>query len=270
MQPDLIPLADAMSIDRLFQVEGCVAENIRFKNSVSCYDRRLPYVCYQHHTPGKLAIVASGPSAKDYLPDLRKWQGDIWGINGAFNWIRSEGVKANAFIGLDPEPFLVDYLKETPFNATYYIASQCDPGVFDRLSDNKVRTWHSADPDVLPPRGQYQIPGGQTCLSRSLYLASLMGWMDIHVFGGDSSYEGEDEYAYGGKVFGCGQCFVEVDGTKYRTNRQFFTQAVEMVEIIKDFPGSVTIHGRGLLVAIAEQSKPAFDKLQRKLRKRAA
>ena len=262
---NLTPLADAMPLDKLFQVECCVTEDVRFQNSVSCYDRRLPYVGYQSSHPGPLAIVGSGPSAKDYVGDLNGFN-EVWGINGAFNWLRSEGVKVDAFVGMDPERFLVDYLNETP-DAIYYVASQCHPDVFDRLKDNKVRTWHVQDPSVPPQKGQYPIPGGSTCLSRALYLASLMGWTDIHVFGGDSSYEGEEEYAYGGKVFGCEDCFAEVDGTKYRTNRQFLTQAIEITEVLKNFPGSVTIHGRGLLVAIAEQGKPAFDKLQRKLKR---
>lgn len=265
MKSDLTPLANAMPLERLFEIDCCVSPDQRRKNSASCYARKLPHCSYRDVRNGKLAICASGPSAKDYVETLRTWSGEIWAINGAFGWLLSEGVPVNAFVGMDPEAFLTDYLRDIPDNATYYISNQCHPDVFDRLKERNVRTWHADDPAVIPPVGQVPIPGGSTCLGRSPYLASFQGWQHVHLFGGDSSFDG-DSYAYGGTM-PQNEIVAEVNGTQYRTNRQMLTQAAEMVELMKNFPGSITLHGRGLLPAMAEDNRQSFEDFKRMARK---
>ncbi|MGE0629163.1 MAG: 6-hydroxymethylpterin diphosphokinase MptE-like protein [Hyphomicrobiaceae bacterium] len=258
MQPDLVPLAGALTFDQTFEVDACVASNQRQVNSSSCYERGLPGVAYEKPKGIPLAIVASGPSAKDYLDRFRKWRGEVWAINGAFGWLLSEGIKPHAFIGMDPEPFLVDYLKETP-DCTYYIANQCDAAVFDHLNDRKVVTWHVMDPTVQIPIGQVPIRGGSTCLGRAPMVGCLLGFTDIHLYGGDSSFVGDTGYAYGGAPRE-GACFAELKKKKYTTTRQMLVQAYEIAEMIKDFPGSITIHGSGLLPDLAKANLRGFKR----------
>ncbi len=265
MQPDLTPLAPAMGLGELFQID-CVADPIKRKeNSAYAHSLGLSVCTYREPHRRSLAIVASGPSAGDYVERLKSWTGEIWGINGAFGWMLGQGINVDAFVGMDPEPILIDYLKDTPQNAAYYIANQCDPSIFDHLKDRNVRLWHIADAAVTPPIGTRVVPGGSTCLCRAPYLAAMLGFEDVHVFGGDSSQEGEG-YVYGGFQKEA-VCYAEVDGVKYTTNRQMLTQALEMVELFKNFPGSISIYGRGLLPAMAMDAKKVHEMIQKKARK---
>lgn len=268
MRPDLVPLAGALTFDQTFDIDACVTVNQRQINSKSCYERGLPSVAYGKPRGIPLAIVASGPSAKTYLDRFRKWRGEIWAINGAFKWLLSEGIKPHAFIGMDPEPFLVDYLTETPDDCTYYIANQCDPSVFDHLKDRTVFTWHVMDPSITVPVGQIPIRGGSTCLGRAPMVGCLLGFTDVHLYGGDSSFLSDGTgYAYGGTPEQ-GKCIVELKKKTYVTNRQMFAQAYEIAEMVKDFPGTITIHGSGLLPDLAKANLRGFKrrlKLERRL-----
>jgi hypothetical protein len=265
MRPDLTPLAPAMGMGELFDVQ-CIVEPVKRKeNSVYAHSLGLPVCTYREPHRRSLAIVASGPSAGDYVEQLKSWTGEIWGINGAFNWMLGQGIDVDAFVGMDPEPILIDYLKDTPQNATYYVANQCDPSIFGRLKGQNVKLWHIADPAVPPPIGTRVIPGGSTCLCRAPYLAAMLGFEDVHIFGGDSSQESEG-YVYGGFQKEA-ICYVEVDAVTYTTNRQMLAQALEMVELFKNFPGTISIYGRGLLPAMAADAKKVHRFIQKKARK---
>lgn len=268
MQPEMMPLAPAMGLTELFAIDAITSADSRRKASANAYSRGLPMVKYRDVRNGQLAICASGPSAKDYVEKLRNWtqEGEVWAINGAFNWLRSEGVKVSAFVGMDPEEILVDYLKDIPEDATYYISNQCHPAVFDRLKDRNVKIWHIEDPAVTPAVGAYPIPGGSTCLGRAPYLACLLGWKSVHLFGGDSSYD-TDGYAYGGEIIANEECLSEVNGVVYKTNRQMLAQAVELVEMVKNFPGEIMVHGRGLFPTMAEEHYKSFKQIMRVAKK---
>jgi hypothetical protein len=73
------------------------------------------------------------------------------------------------------------------------------PGVFDRLKDRDVRLWYMADDQVKLPWGAYPIYGGSTCLSRAPNLAWALGYREVHVFGGDSSFT-HKTHVHGGEL----------------------------------------------------------------------
>ena len=251
----LTPLKDAGRSEEIFEID-CVSDAPTRQAQIdAAVALNLPVVQYRAHRKGKLAIVASGPSATDYVDMLKEWDGEIWGINGAFEWMRHRGIKPHAFIGLDPEWFLKDYLPNPPEDATYYLAAQVHPGVFEHLRDRNVKLWFMADGEVKLPIGSIPIPGGSSCLGRAPYLACYMGWSDVHIFGGDSSFT--DRYHVhddpGGLPSNCVPA--EVNGRTFVTTRTFMTQACNMVEIIQNFPGSITVYGDGLMQALAELQK---------------
>jgi hypothetical protein len=276
---DLVPLAPAMPINELFAIDACVAVDQRQKNVDFAFATGFPFVMMRQPRNAPLAIVGSGPSVKDYIEALKIFPGEIWAINGAFNWLRSVGIKPTAFLGMDPDPILVNYLTDPQKDATYYIASQCDPSVFRLLKDHNVWIWHAHDPGTKPKPGNFPIPGGSTLLTRAPYLGSLLGFSDVHIFGGDSSYI-EDGYVYGGKLIGEGDCVANFDGIEFKTNRQMLAQATEMMNTLENFPGDITVHGSGLMPSMAavsaqnhERYKAAMAKVWKRMernRKRAA
>jgi hypothetical protein len=244
------PLKPAGTIDQIFEI-NCVANaETRQKHLDSAMLRGLPRVVYRKKRKGKLAIVASGPSATDYVDLLKEWDGHIWGINGAFDWLRHRGIKPDAFIGIDPEEILKDYLPDPPKDVTYYLASQVHPAVFDHLKDRDVKLWFQADGQVKFPWGAVTIHGGSTCVGRAPNLAWALGWRDVHIFGGDSSFT-DRIHVYDDPGLPSNAVPIDVHGRVFWTTRAMLSQACEFTEQMVEWsrgkdPLHVSLYGDGL------------------------
>lgn len=252
----LTPLKPAGKASDVFEIDCVSNKDVRQSHIDSALKRNLPR-CVWRSIPRKekLAIVASGPSVTNYVDMLKEWDGEIWGINGAFEWMRHRGIKPHAFIGLDPEDILKDYLISPPKDATYYIAAQVHPCVFDHLKEHNVRLWFMADSEVKLPIGAVAIPGGSSCLGRAPYLACFLGFNDVHLFGGDSSYT-HKTHVHGGEL---PPNIVPVEDAvskrMFTTTRTLLAQATDIVEIVQNFPGKITVHGDGLMQQACENVK---------------
>ena len=222
----------------------------------------MPWCVRRKVRAGKVAIVASGPSATEFVDLLKGWDGEIWGINGAFVWMRRRGIEPTAFLGLDPEPFLADYLIETPDEATYLLATQVHPEVFDHLRGKTVRLWFPADSQVTYPAGAVPVYGGTTCLGRAPNLAYLLGYREVHIFGCDSSFT-DRSHVYGDTGYPPGTFPMEMGSRLYMTTRQMVQQACDFTEQMVEWarpgddgsmPLSVSLYGDGLLQAMFAQT----------------
>jgi hypothetical protein len=266
---NLTPLKPEGTIDTIFDLDCVVDADGRQKHVDSALARGLPWCIRRKERKGKVAIVASGPSATDYIDLLKDWDGEIWGINGAFVWLRKRGVNPTAFIGLDPEEMLKDYLIETP-DVTYYLAVQVHPGVFDHLSGKNVKLWFPADSQVKYPScavwsgpSSNVVFGGSTCLGRAPNLAWILGYREVHLFGGDSSFTNKS-HVYGDQgELPAGAFPFDLNGQIFITTRQMLQQACEFAEQMVEWarpgddgsqPLSVYLYGEGLMQEIYRQN----------------
>lgn len=174
----------------------CVLDTEGCRRNVESALRRNLRVCgYAPKRTGQLAIVGSGPSVSTYIDELRAWSGEIWAVNGAYRYLLDQGIVAHAFVGLDPVPGLKEYIEVRNERTSFLMSSVCDPSVFDELSGTDVWLWHSKQGDFPYPAGAQVVGGGTTCLTRAPYLAQMVGWRDITLYGADSSFDGS-QYCY--------------------------------------------------------------------------
>jgi hypothetical protein len=258
----LTPLKELGTVDEIFQLDCVYDQHARQKHIDSAVARGVPWCVKRAPRDGKIAIVASGPSAAECVDILKDWDGEIWGINGAFAWLLQRGIKATGFIGLDPEPMLKDYLINLP-DVAYYLGSQVHPDVFDHLKDKNVRLWFPADSQVKFPFGAVPIYGGTTCLGRAPNLAYLLGWREAHIMGGDSSFTAKSHvYTDAGELPG-GVFPIDFQGKTFLTTRQMLQQACDFTEQLVEWarpgtegdePLSVSIYGDGLMQYMFEKT----------------
>ena len=246
------PAKPAGKLEEIFDIDVVSDFETRQKHIDAAVARNLPRVITRKRRSGKVAIVASGPSVGDYVDTLKAWDGEIWGINRAFEWMRHRGIKPTGFLGIDPEWFLVECLPNIPDDVTYYLAAQVHPGVFDHLKDRNVRLWFMADGQVKLPKDAHLIYGGSTCLGRAPNLAYALGYRDVHIFGGDSSYT-HKQYVHGDEL-PANWVPAELNGRIFKTQRNLMLQASEFVEQMVEWargddPLSVTLYGDGLMQA---------------------
>lgn len=183
----------------LLESHCIVNEEGRAANLKSNLARGLPVftqVLPEHERP--LLIVGSGPSVSEAIEYIKNWPGDVWAVNGAYDFLLSHGLICEGFFGIDPLPQLADYLRNANEYTTFYIASMCDPAVFDTLDGHKVMLWHAMTENREHfPEGHQMIYGGTTAVTRAPFLALSMGYRSINMIGVDSSYDKErGQYCY--------------------------------------------------------------------------
>lgn len=248
-------------------------------NVRSACARDLPWFT-GFHDEGTVAVIVGGaPSMKDCLAEIRahKRRGArIITVNNAWRTLAAAGITPNAHVMLDARAENAEFVKDAPAGVTYFLASQCHPDVFDALlaQGREVVVWHNGVGDnafmreVLDPwwdEGPNQrpcilVPGGGTVGLRTLWLAHFSGFRKIHVYGMDSSYEGDQHHAYA-QPLNDGEATMIVtmlgsDGRQkqYLAARWMVRQSAELRETWFDLKREGTtlfIHGRGLIPDIA-------------------
>ncbi len=231
----------------IVDMEGCAA------NVTSALTRGLPVCGHSPRRRGALAIVGSAPSVRDHLDELKAWPGEIWAINGAYEFLKSEGIVPHGFVGLDPVPGLAEYVKGHTPETTFFISSVCDPAVFDALKGAHVWLWHSKMADIPYPPHHRIVGGGTTCMTRAPILANLLGWRDVTIYGADSSYSQGSFYAYQHGTFGEDtkheRVSVVLDGTVFESEWPMIKQVSQLGAMHGVFAGQLKFKCGGLMDA---------------------
>jgi uncharacterized Rossmann fold enzyme len=142
---------------------------------------------------GAVAIVGSGPSLKANWRKLKRFKGDIIACNSACKFLLEKGIVPQYMMCFDADKLVLEFFKPHT-SITYLIASRCVPEVFDILKDCRVVIWHaSGDENIGELLEKHKInepmvTGGSAAVTRSMFLAMAIGYTEIHIFGGDSSF----------------------------------------------------------------------------------
>lgn len=154
-----------------------------------------------------IAIVGGGPSVKDHLDDIKSFT-NIISAGSVHDWLIDSGVIPTYASVCDPDKIMCNYMQKHRDGIKYLLASACDPAVYELLKDREVHLWHCHSDDYQQKfldlgydgdgEGEYHgVGGGCTVGLRSISLAMLMGYRNIHLFGYDSCLgEADEHHAY--------------------------------------------------------------------------
>lgn len=157
---------------------------------------------------GPCSIVGAGPTIKETHKEL---VGDVIAINSAISYLLDVGIVPKFGLLWDGTEIVEKFARPHP-DITYLVASRCHPKVFERLKDCKVVVWHAGGdhdivdvmcrPEVFAKMKILQplICGGSAGVTRTIYVASVLGYSDIHIFGADSCYSNAGETHIRGSV----------------------------------------------------------------------
>lgn len=216
----------------------CVSDEDLRRNAEYSKSLGLPTLGEAMHPD--LAVVGGGPSIKGHVEELRSWPGELWAVNGAFQWCRANKINATLFT-IDPLPGVADFC-ELALRAV--LSTQCDVTVFNRLRDSYVET---IDPD--------DYPCGPTTASTAAIVALRRGHRRVSFFGCESSF-GESTHAYD---TGRAHSLLEVvcNGQTFRTSPQMMQQVEYLAAQIRVAPDVLVDRSGGLLSACI--SDPDID-----------
>ncbi len=168
-----------------------VRENIR---------RQHPQVRPHGLSNKETVIVGGGWSLDDTFDDLKKlvWKGaNIVACNGAGNWLMERNIRPHAIAVLDARPSNVKFVEQDIPGCKYFLASQCDPSLFEACKDRDTYIWHCLSTNSEEERkildeyyvGNWNAVPGTCCVGfRSVCLLRMLGFIYFHIFGVDSCY----------------------------------------------------------------------------------
>lgn len=228
------------------------------QNMRSCIKRGLPEVNRIEDIPidKPIAIVGGSPSLKDHIEELRNFDGYILATNGAYAFLRKHGIKPQGMCLLDARNENLRFFQNPSRKTTYFIASCASPLVFNKLKGHKVIVWHS-DNGIYRPDGKMYIGGGCTVGTRAIFLAYVLGFRDIHLFGMDSCYTDDEHHAYS-QDLNDGERLVnlQIGGREFKCAIWMAGQAEDFKKMLSNFGHlfDIQVHGNGLLRAILDEA----------------
>jgi len=203
----------------------------------------------------ELVLVGGGPSAEKVMPLIKKFARDgmcVWGVNGSSRWLAvRHDIWTDATVIIDARPDNLGFIDQ--YNTTYYLADHCDISLYDmaqKMGSSVVRV----DTDQMGNCGT--TSGTYAC-----HIAYVEGFRVLHLFGFDSSYEGDEHHAYPQQLNDKDKRLkVELeDGTVYYAAPWMFQQAqdfMSMVPALLEAGCQVCVYGEGLIPAIARRMQP--------------
>jgi hypothetical protein len=228
-------------------------------NVVSNTKLPLEWLIFKPVTERPAIIVGGGPSAADYVAEIRALQeagGVVFSMNGSSRWLRGHGI-------IPDWQVIADAKEET--------ASLVDPEAKGHLFSSAVNpvtmaavkspiVWHpviGGIEECFPDdrrKLEYCIVGGTSSGTHAMCIAYVLGHREMHCFGFDSSHRGRESHAYQQPMNDTiPNCEVTWAGKTYKSSiamkaqaEQFQLNARKLVEA-----GCVLhVHGDGLLPAM--------------------
>ena len=218
----------------------------------------------------EVMIVGGGPSLPQHIEKIKHLRANgvkLITINNAYKWCLDNGLTPSAMVMVDARKFNARFTKPVVEDCKYFIASQCNPSVFEGLPKDRTYIWHTqADllKDILDEQYKtwWSVPGGSTVLLRAIPLFRMLGFKRFHLFGCDSCLsEDEMHHAYEQEE-NDGQLVmpVNVSGKVFNCNPWMVSQAQEFIDLIKMLGDEIelAIYG-GLLHHILESGASHAD-----------
>jgi hypothetical protein len=197
--------------------------------------------CRPH--PALMSVAAGGPSLADTYKDLA---GYIVAVNGSLGFLLEKGIVPDACAVLDPGEHMSVVADK---RVRYFIASICDPSLFDKLRDCDVTIWHPTSESIgVEYPETLSVGGGCTMGLRWLNLGYLLGFRRFHLHGLDSSFR-ETTHAYPDRADSKER--ITVNGRQTRFN--FLAQVNDFFDVLDRFskpdiePVEIEVFGDGLL-----------------------
>lgn len=190
-----------------------------------------------------LAVVGGGTDLTYFVDELKRFDGDIWAINGAYRWCRSVGIDA-VFYAIDPSPLIVKLLSEVHVHNAI-LADTVHQEVF-KILDTNVRE--------IAWTGPKDIKHSTTAAATAPMIAAERGHRKVTFFGCQSHFDHGGTHVYKNDT-SISKIWVDCGKFKYVTCPQFIMQAEFIAKLARGLPTGIEVKGNGFLTSLIENGK---------------
>lgn len=246
-------------------------DEILFENVAINSARQIPWLKSEEAHDGHAVIVGGGPSAADWIDEIRVRQQHgqaIFALNGAAKWLHGQGIVPDYCVVVDARSINTGFIGYAKHDL---LSSQCHPDLFD--ASEKVTLWHQEYPDNME---QFEaslpsdcpehalIGGGTTVGLSAMVVVYALGYRNMHLYGYDSSYRDDHCHAYAQHDPQRIECVSTVAGKSFKTTLAMAKQAElfpQLSDSLIDLGCTITIRGDGLLPWTSKMAAVKPDEL---------
>lgn len=215
----------------------------------------LPDVRQEPEHDRRMVLACAGPSLAD------SWEGrsdgDVWCVGGVHDWLLDRGTIPYAWAACDPLPSIAQYAQRPQEGVRYYLASMCDPLLFQALEGFDVRIWHSevraGTREVLEASGRpwTLVGGGSSIGTRALFLGYVLGYRTFEVHGMDgSSRDGRTHASKSASVYHP-PISLQVNGREFMVPTNMAAQVQDVEKILATHKLNIDFRGDGIIQELA-------------------
>lgn len=175
-------------------------EKMKF-NITRKYDRLHHLPEFKQVKDEPIALIGGGPSLKETKEKIKFFKNTMV-AGSAHDYLVTNGIIPKYAVICDPDAISANYLKHPHKDIIYLISTGCDNAVYDALEGHNIKMWHCYSDDYLNQEAMIEpnfqaVGGGCTVGLRSISIAIMLGYSDIHFFGYDSCLGvGKEHHAY--------------------------------------------------------------------------
>lgn len=220
---------------------------------------------------GPIVVVGGGPSVDGQIERIRaevEAGAKLMVIERMYPWCTTHGFKADFVVSLDASEGIEAGFTHLQDDTIHLMVATNNPKVFPLLNGHKKYIWSGAagsHPEAVPiwqKNGYTRVTivntGGSVTLG-SMFLALVLGFRDVHLFGFDCMVpDREHTYATGiaGESVNRSYATFEVEGQSLLSCNSFLSfaqQFFSMVEVAERWGmlNSITVYGESLVNAMA-------------------
>ena len=253
-------------VDAVLDVVGNTLSSVMLGNVKLSCKRQLSWFDFDAESNEEsICIVGGAPSLDDSFPQLKaRYQNgaQVWSMNGTYDWLIERGIVPDGHVMLDARPENVRFVQHPRKETQFYIASQCDPCIFDALEGFNVDLVHVQHEGVYEyleserERPVHLMGGFTTVGMLAMILAKLKGYRQIYLFGMDSSYSQGEHHVYAQESNdGENVITATIHETKYKAAPWMCQQVRDFQNLAREFARDdvvIEVCGPGLLHAMAK------------------
>ena len=241
---------------------SCITDSEMHEHFYATLERGFtPINDYLGAFEGPCSVVGSAPSIKETHKEL---VGDVIAINSAIGYLLDKGIVPKWGVLWDGTEIVKNFAIPHR-DITYLVASRCHPEVFKRLEGCKVVVWHAAGdhdivevmkrPEVMAKMtSQPLICGGSAGVTRTIYLASVLGYKDIHIFGADSCYSKAGETHINGSLVHEKDVMISIGNNTEGCPAIWYRTTPELCAQVNEYRSIFAMTVCGMLAALTHKS----------------
>jgi len=140
------PVAEVQAINNI-KGGTYLPHRVMMKQMLSTLGTDIPQLTAKAAHDRTLVVVAGGQSVTKYYKEIKEHAArpdvDVYACNAMHDILLYEqGIPVKYALVVDPRTKHIKYVQRPHKDVTYWISSQCDPGVFEALKGQNVHQWH--------------------------------------------------------------------------------------------------------------------------------